>query len=86
MGRPIGQPNLLTRSLKSMIMQALREEGGLEYLRQQARDEPKAFLALLGKLIPKKLNVDGNVTHTLESLILGDQPQVEDERETPPSH
>lgn len=46
-----------------MVRQALDEEGGVEYLRQVARDHPQAFLSLLGRLIPAELkaSIEGSV-------------------------
>ncbi|MBM4382345.1 MAG: hypothetical protein FJ091_03140 [Deltaproteobacteria bacterium] len=36
-----------------MIEEALAAEGGVAYLRKQARENPQSFLALVGKLLPK---------------------------------
>ena len=55
-GRPTGTPNKINASLKEMILAALEGEGGVEYLRQRARDLPAAFLALLGKVLPMTLH------------------------------
>ena len=41
-----------------MVRQALDEEGGVEYLRQVARDHPQAFLSLLGRLIPAEFKAE----------------------------
>jgi hypothetical protein len=38
-----------------MILTALSELGGVEYLKQQARDNPVAFLSLLGKIVPREV-------------------------------
>jgi hypothetical protein len=54
-GRKPGVPNKLTRTLKEMIEQAVEAEGGVDYLRWAARKEPAAFLALLGKTLPREL-------------------------------
>jgi hypothetical protein len=42
-----------------MIRNALDMAGGEEYLLEQARENPTAFLNLVGKIIPKDLNVGG---------------------------
>lgn len=68
-GRVKGVQNKITRTLKEMIEQALEKEGGVDYLCWAAREEPAAFLSLLGKTLPKDVNVSGEVKHTLEQLI-----------------
>jgi len=42
-----------------MILQALHTAGGVEYLYQQAFDNPKAFLALVGKVLPLQVTGEG---------------------------
>lgn len=54
-GRPKGKPNKLTRDVKEMVLTALNDAGGAEYLRKQADANPSAFLTLVGKLLPKQL-------------------------------
>lgn len=54
-GRPKGKPNKLTRDVKEMVLTALNDAGGAEYLRRQADKNPGAFLVLVGKLLPKQL-------------------------------
>lgn len=63
-GRPKGSPNRLTADVKDMVLGALRQVGGQGYLAQQARENPAAFIALVGKLLPKDINanVQGNVS------------------------
>ena len=60
-GRPKGCPNKATLELKEMIEKALQRAGGIGYLEQQAKANPSAFLALLAKLLPRDLNISGNV-------------------------
>lgn len=55
-GRTKGQPNKVTTELKQMIMGALDDAGGKEYLTKQAKDNPTAFMTLIGKYIPSELN------------------------------
>lgn len=45
-------PNKLTRELKDMILAALEQAGGQQYLAQQAIDNPGPFLTLVGKVLP----------------------------------
>ena len=51
-GRKAGIPNKLTGELKEMILQALSDVGGVEYLKVQAQTSPTAFLTLVGKVLP----------------------------------
>lgn len=57
-GRPKGVPNKLNAQLKDMIIQALDHAGGVEYLITQARDNPTAFMTLVGKVLPLQVNAD----------------------------
>lgn len=65
-GRRKGVQNVLTMEVKAMIEGALRELGGQSWLVAQASENPVAFMALIGKLIPKDLNV--NATHRFENM------------------
>lgn len=58
-GRGKGNLNKNTAAIKDMIDQALREAGGVEYLKRQAIENPAAFMGLLGKILPKDINVGG---------------------------
>lgn len=51
-----GIPNRTTAKLKEMILQALDEAGGVQYLVRQARKKNAApFMALLGKVLPMQV-------------------------------
>ncbi len=66
-GRPKGSPNKVTGALKDMILQALANVGGAEYLQVQATANPNAFLALIGRVLPlqvKEGGEDPQVPHT----------------------
>ena len=67
-GRRAGVPNKVPAELKEMILQALELEGGVEYIRTQARNEPVAFLSILGKVLPMTVNakLDGKLVVTWE--------------------
>lgn len=58
-GRPKGVPNKSTALLKDAILQAATLAGGKDglvgYLQRQADAEPKAFLPLLGKVLPMQI-------------------------------
>jgi hypothetical protein len=57
-GRKKGTPNKVTGTLKEMILQALSEAGGIDYLQQQATKNPTAFLSLLGRVLPLQVGTD----------------------------
>lgn len=53
-----GIPNKVSRDLKEMILKALHEAGGAEYLFTQALDNPKAFMALIARVLPMTVSGD----------------------------
>jgi len=59
-GRKKGVPNKVTKALKEMILGALDDAGGQEYLKRQADENPVAFLGLVGKVLPHQLKADLN--------------------------
>ena len=54
-GKPKGAVNKVTKELKEMILQALDNAGGVEYLTRRAEDSPVAFLSLIGKVLPMQV-------------------------------
>ena len=58
-GRKAGVPNKVTGALKDMILQALSNVGGAAYLEGQARKNPNAFLALVGRVLPLQVKDGG---------------------------
>lgn len=67
MGRPKGSPNKMTKALKEMILEALDGAGGVDYLVVQSRDNPTAFLTLIGKVLP--LQVAAQVEGQLHTIV-----------------
>lgn len=59
-GRQKGTPNRMTAAIKDMIITALADVGGVEYLKAQATDNPTAFLSLVGKVLPLQLTGAGD--------------------------
>lgn len=59
-GRPKGTPNRTTTLLKDAILLAAQRAGGgddglVNYLEAQARQNPQSFLPLLGKVLPLQI-------------------------------
>ena len=50
-----GIPNRITADVRAMILAALDRVGGEDYLAEQATANPKAFMNLLGRIIPTQL-------------------------------
>ena len=57
-GRKKGVPNKVNADLKGMILTALSDVGGKDYLVEQAAENPTAFLGLVGKVLPKEVHID----------------------------
>jgi hypothetical protein len=58
-GRKKGVPNRVTKELKEMILGALSDVGGQDYLARQAEENPNAYLALVGKVLPMTVSGTG---------------------------
>lgn len=58
-GRAKGTPNKITKELKDMILGALNDAGGQEYLATQAVLNPGPFMALVGKVLPTTIKGTG---------------------------
>lgn len=54
-GRVKGTPNKTTGAVKEMVLNALSGVGGVTYLKKQARENPTAFLSLVGRILPTEL-------------------------------
>jgi hypothetical protein len=64
-GRPKGAPNKITKALKDMILGALDDAGGQEYLLEQAHKNPKAFLSLVGRVLPSEIKTTISTVETI---------------------
>lgn len=70
MGRKKGVPNRLTASVKQMILGALDDLGGQAWLTEQAKADPRAFMSLLGRILPSEIQMDANViNHEMPAVI-----------------
>jgi hypothetical protein len=59
-GKAKGTPNKVTAEVKAMILEALDNAGGVSYLTSQANENPKAFLTLVGKVLPLQVTGDAD--------------------------
>ena len=80
-GRAAGTPNKFSADLRAMILGALSDAGGRDYLTRCAAENPGPFLALLGKILPTQLAGDGGGPATIQ-VITGvprwwDEPEEE---------
>ena len=75
-GRQAGSQNRVTKALKEMVLGALVDAGGQEYLATQATKNPAAFLGLLGRVLPTTLAGDPNapIVHRIERVIVRANP------------
>ena len=62
-GRKPGVPNRVTSNVKQMILGALDDLGGQQWLTEQAQADPRAFMSLLGRILPSEIQMDANVLH-----------------------
>ena len=53
-GRRKGVPNRTTAALKVALLEAFDEAGGVDWLVQLAKSEPRIFVSLLSKLVPQE--------------------------------
>lgn len=69
-GKPKGAENKLNKQVKEMILQALDEAGGVQYLVTQAREKPVAFMTLVGKVLPLQVQGPGeNGEHLFQRIV-----------------
>ena len=59
----------LTIDVKEAIAKAFELSGGVDYLVQVARDDPRVFCALLQKIIPTEVKAEVNVSGKLVDAI-----------------
>lgn len=60
-GRRPGSPNKENKELREMILGALADVGGQQYLVKQAREQPASFLKLISAVLPRDVNIDATV-------------------------
>ena len=62
-----------------MILQALDEAGGVDYLKEQAEKNPAAFLTLVGKIVPRDIKAEVATSPTLEQLVMASMKTIDGE-------
>src|SRR5436309_394019 len=68
-GRQKGTPNKISGDIKAMTLEALSAEGGVEYLREQARKNPTSFMSLLGRILPLQVKAEHSGLPILEEIV-----------------
>ena len=80
-GRPKGSQNRLTIQVKEAILQAFDALGGVDYLVEVGRSEPRAFLVLLGKILPTEIN--GSLQTGIINVVTGIERAPNEASEAP---
>lgn len=73
-GRKAGTPNKITVELKTAILAAFNEAGGVEYLIERAKDNPVAFMGLLAKVLPLQVTGENGAPLTVKILRFSEEP------------
>lgn len=61
--------NKVTTDIKAMILGALTSGGGQEWLEQQMKVNPTAFMTLIGKIIPTQITGANDGPIKTESIV-----------------
>ena len=79
-GRPKGSPNKLSRDIKQAVIEAFEQAGGKDYLARQAKENPQAFMTLLGKVLPTQItgDPDNPVVTRIETVVVDAGPDAQD--------
>ena len=75
-GSRAGVPNKVTRSLKDMLEGALKAKGGQKWIEEQMDHNPGAVLSLLGKTLPRQVDVKAEV-ETKGVIIMANQHDID---------
>ena len=67
----------LSKDMKEIIHLAFSRAGGVNYLVEQAHSEPKAFMALLGRIVPNEVRLDVAVVLDLGLAMQQSQANLE---------
>lgn len=83
-GRKKGSRNKKTVILMDMVLNALHSAGGESYLKAQAKKNPTAFMALVGKVLPMHLRIgdpEGNAIEAGDAITNINFPDAKTARE-----
>lgn len=61
-GRKKGTPNKITATVREAVEQAFNELGGVAYLVKLGKNDPRAFITLLARVLPTKVEAEVSVT------------------------
>jgi hypothetical protein len=75
-GRPKGSVNKVNADVKAMVLEALHHAGGAEYLYMHAIDNPKAFMTLVGRVLPMTINATVDVNDRAEQMRLKREARI----------
>jgi hypothetical protein len=67
-GRPKGRKNNITIALKDCILESLTLAGGRDYLLEQSRKNPVAYLGLIGRVLPLQVK-EGGAEPTVPTVV-----------------
>lgn len=79
-GRKKGTPNKINTDLRGMIIGALSDVGGREYLARQAEENPAAFMSLVGRVLPREVVGEGGgpiQVKTVERVIVKNNETID---------
>lgn len=68
-GRKTGTPNVVTRDLRVMILNALERCGNEDWLQELAETNSGAFAALLKGILPKPIEISGPEGGAIENKV-----------------
>lgn len=79
-GRPVGSKNNKANELKNMILASFTDSrvGGIEYLVRQSTENPTAYIGLIGKVLPKEveMQVSRSIFEQADDEPTGDTTEV----------
>ena len=80
-GRPKGSLNRTGKKAAIMVLQALDELGGVEWLKEAGKKQPAVLTNLIARIIPKDINLEHLGSVTIEQYVISELGQ----REVPPT-
>ena len=78
-GRKRGVPNKLTAHIREAVENAFVEVGGEDYLVKVAKEDPRTFCTLLGKILPTQ--VDAQVDQPIQYTFFTGVPRAGDDED-----